>query len=68
LPIFTAEEAAETLGVSYNTLRAWVREGRVPCLKIGNRLLFPREEFRRWLDGEARRNLLSIDQEVNKSP
>ena len=33
----TVEEAAAILKVKPSTLRAWVREGRIPCYRLGPR-------------------------------
>jgi excisionase family DNA binding protein len=37
-------EAGPLLGVSPYTLRAWVREGRIPYIRVGRRIVFdPRD-------------------------
>lgn len=33
----TVEQAADYLNVRPSTLRAWVREGRMPCFRLGPR-------------------------------
>ena len=35
--LLTCEEAAQRLGVHVATLRAWIREGRVPAYRLGQR-------------------------------
>jgi excisionase family DNA binding protein len=44
--LVTAEEAARLLGVKRQTLYLWVRQGLVPCYRIGKRLIkFDRAEL-----------------------
>ena len=53
----TYEEAAWSLGVSEETLRRGVSEGRLPHVKVGARTLFPVDRLREWLkEHEALRN------------
>lgn len=35
--LLTLDEAAQRLGIHVATLRAWVREGRVPAYRLGKR-------------------------------
>ncbi|MFI5338914.1 MAG: helix-turn-helix domain-containing protein [Candidatus Methylomirabilales bacterium] len=42
-------ESAPLLGVSPYTLRAWVRERRIPFYRCGRRLVFSRKELEAWL-------------------
>lgn len=37
--LITAEEAATLLGVRRPTVYAWVRQGLIPCYRVGKRLL-----------------------------
>lgn len=37
LEYLTVEQAAAILQVRPSTLRAWVREGRIPCIRFGPR-------------------------------
>jgi excisionase family DNA binding protein len=37
--LLTLEQAAERLGIHVCTLRAWVREGRVPAYRLGRRFV-----------------------------
>lgn len=41
--------AAPILGVSPFTVRAWVRERRIPFYRCGRRLVFSRKELEAWL-------------------
>ncbi|MCS7264889.1 MAG: helix-turn-helix domain-containing protein [Armatimonadetes bacterium] len=38
------EEAAKRLGISKKTLWRWVSEGKLPAYRLGERLIFVREE------------------------
>ena len=48
LPI-TFREALDIIGVSRNTLYAWVEEGKVPSHRVGGRILFYEAELRQWM-------------------
>jgi len=43
-------DAAEQLGIHYQTLRRWVRDGRGPrcVLTPGNRMCFRQSDLRHW--------------------
>jgi excisionase family DNA binding protein len=47
----TVPEAAKLLGVSRMTAYTAVRDGTIPSLRIGRRLLVPRAALERLLDG-----------------
>jgi excisionase family DNA binding protein len=34
-PMLTTAEGAALLGISEATLRKWIRDGRVPCIRLG---------------------------------
>jgi excisionase family DNA binding protein len=42
--------AAEELGVSPHTLRAWLRQRRLPYLKLGRRIILDPEDVQRFMD------------------
>ena len=46
-------EAAQYLSIPQNTLRAWLRMKRVPCLKVVGRVLFDREVLEAWLKARS---------------
>lgn len=37
--LITTSELAERLGVTSDTIRKWTREGRIPCLRVGQKTL-----------------------------
>ena len=47
--LMTASETAEMLGWSTAAVYSAVRESRVPHVKMGRAIWFPREAIRRWL-------------------
>lgn len=49
--LLTASQAAESLSATSQTIRNWIRSGRLPAVRIGNRFLVPRAEVDR-LRGE----------------
>jgi len=53
-PLLTVIEAAEYMRVHPRTVRRWVREGRLDCLRAGNRILFEPRSLARWLQGAGK--------------
>lgn len=49
----TIEDAAKALGVSRNTAYAAAARGEIPAIRIGRRLLVPKVQLDRLLEGEA---------------
>lgn len=37
--LLTASETADLLGLSEETVKAWARQGRIPCIRLGSRTL-----------------------------
>ena len=51
LPLFlNAEMLAKALGVATSTAYELMHEKDFPALKIGSRLLVPKEKFRLWVE------------------
>ena len=51
LPLFlNAETVAKVLGVSVSSGYELMHETGFPALRIGNRLMVPKEKFIRWVD------------------
>jgi excisionase family DNA binding protein len=46
---WTVEEAADVLGISRNGAYEAIREGKIPCVRIGRRVLVPIAALRRML-------------------
>lgn len=51
LPLFlNAEIAAALLGISVSGMYELMHEESFPVLRIGSRLVIPKEKFRAWVD------------------
>ena len=54
LPLFlNANTVAQTLGVSISSAYELMRETEFPALRIGNRIVVPKEKFRQWVETQA---------------
>ena len=54
LPLFlNAELLAKVLGVSISSAYELMHETGFPALRIGNRIVVPKEKFRRWVDAQT---------------
>ncbi len=49
-----AREAAAALGISERSLWALTRDGVIPAVRLGGRLVYPVATLERWLDQQAR--------------
>ena len=55
LPLFlNADLLAKVLGVATSTAYELMHEKDFPALKIGNRLLVPKEKFRLWVETKTK--------------
>ena len=51
LPLFlNANAVAQVLGVSISSAYELMHETGFPALRIGNRIVVPKEKFRRWVE------------------
>ncbi len=48
-----AREAATALGISERTLWALTREGIIPAVRLGGRVVYPVAVLQRWLEAQA---------------
>lgn len=56
LPLFlNADTVAKLLGVSVSSAYELLHEDGFPALRIGNRLVVPREQLLRWIEGRLGR-------------
>ena len=54
LPLFlNAEMAAKLLGISLSSAYELMHEEGFPALRIGNRIVVPKEKFCRWVDRQT---------------
>ena len=49
LPLLTCSEVASTLRMHPKTVERWARIGRLPCFRVGGRVLFSRGDILQWL-------------------
>lgn len=55
MPLFlNAEMVAKALGVATSTAYELMHEKDFPALKIGSRLLVPKEKFRLWVETKTK--------------
>ena len=50
-PILTVDQAADVLGISRGLAFAAVRKGGIPSIRIGRRILVPRDRLRALIGG-----------------
>ena len=48
--LLSRHEAAKVAGISLSTLDRQTKAGRIPCKRIGGRVLYPRGPFLAWCD------------------
>ena len=54
LPLFlNAEMVARVLGVSISSAYELMHETGFPALRIGSRIVVPKEKFRQWVDAQT---------------
>jgi excisionase family DNA binding protein len=53
--VITRQEAAEALGVDPRTVTVGIEDGTIPSVKIGRRVVIPREKFLRLFADDAGR-------------
>ena len=54
LPLFlNAKMVAQVLGVSISSAYELMHETGFPALRIGSRIVVPKEKFRQWVDAQA---------------
>ena len=54
LPLFlNAELVAKVLGVSISSAYELMHETGFPALRIGSRIVVPKEKFRQWVDTQT---------------
>lgn len=49
---YSVREAAQLLGLSRNSVYQAIMKGEIPHMKVGKRLLIPRAQLDRMLNGE----------------
>ena len=58
LPLFlNAETVAKLLGISISSIYELMHEKGFPSLRIGSRLIVPKEKFRAWVEEKTGGNI-----------
>ena len=52
-PTLSVAETAELLGISRWLVQQAVRDGSLPSLRVGRRILIPRVRLQAWLEGSG---------------
>lgn len=58
--LWTVQQTAKFLGMQPQTIRGWVRQGKLKQIKLSNRVRIPRSEVER-LVAEARNKMKGIN-------
>ena len=54
LPLFlNAEMAAKLLGISLSSAYELMHEARFPALRVGSRIVVPKEKFCQWVEAQT---------------
>ena len=54
LPLFlNAEMVAEVLGISISSAYELMHEARFPALRVGSRIVVPKEKFCQWVEAQT---------------
>ena len=48
--LLSADEGIKLIPVHRNTLLLWARQGKIPCYRIGRRVVFRASDLNRWLE------------------
>lgn len=51
----TRAEAARSIGISERLLWSMTIAGKVPHVRVGRRVLYPKQELREWLSSQAKK-------------
>lgn len=58
--LLTISEAARRLRISTSLAYELVRQGRLPHLRLGRRVVVPARELDRWIDERTRRSVRQL--------
>jgi excisionase family DNA binding protein len=53
--LMSVREAAQALGIGRDTAYGLIRDGRLPAVRVGRRVLVPRTALERWIEAETGR-------------
>lgn len=55
---FNVDLLAEYLSVSPNTIRKWIRQDRIPFIRIHGSIRFDKQRIDVWMDKSSKKNLV----------
>ena len=61
--VLSVEEARKLLGLSRNSIYSGIAKSQIPSVRVGRRLLIPREALLRMLDGSSGESYGTRDQQ-----
>ncbi len=50
---FTLSELASVIGISKATAYRMADQGRIPCIRLGKRIILSKNHLRQWIDEEV---------------
>ncbi len=60
---FTLSELASVIGISKATAYRMADQGRIPCIRLGKRIILSKSHLRQWIDEEVGFKIDSEDRE-----
>ena len=51
--MFSLSEVASIIGVTHRTLQSWVKDGKLPAVKVGAKWRVKESDLQRIIDGEG---------------
>ena len=60
--MFTAQEGADYLKISYYTALQKAKQGEIPCIRIGSRVLFSQEGLDTWIEQQEAASVKPVEE------
>ncbi len=60
---FTLSDLASVIGISKATAYRMADQGRIPCIRLGKRIILSKNHLRQWIDEEVGFKIESEDRE-----
>lgn len=64
---FTLADLSLVFGISKATAYRMAEQGRIPCIRLGKRIILSKIHLKRWIDGEIGFGIQSIPMEDIKN-
>lgn len=62
--LLSIREVSEKLSVKESTLRAWVFQRKIPCVRLGRLVRFKRNDLSRWLESAGKKQKVGSTAEL----